>query len=276
MASFAKALAVLVLGLGLGASATGSRGGSLDFFSDDKCQDLIKAETAPIPLDVCMVASPLGRLTRSFRVDQKPYCPDGSRPSLLFYQDCACTDGVANWIPNANYGDYGNGSCQAGWGGDFLMFVLSCGEFKEPVRSVISFAATFPSPFTSTKPVGCPPLTGDASATTASGSAASDTAASATFGSAEATSMMDSSSDSSSSSSSSSSSRQDGDDSSSSSSSSSSTARGTRTKGASATGTHSQAAATTTSAAIGRYHEMEALYFTGYAGIFGLVSYFTL
>ncbi|EGR49777.1 uncharacterized protein TRIREDRAFT_105984 [Trichoderma reesei QM6a] len=270
MASIAKTLAVLVLGLGLGASATGSRGGSLDFFSDDKCQDLIKAETAPIPLDVCMVASPLGRLTRSFRVDQKPYCPDGSRPSLLFYQDCACTDGVANWIPNANYGDYGNGSCQAGWGGDFLMFVLSCGEFKEPVRSVISFAATFPSPSTSTKPVGCPPLTGDASATTASGSAASDTAASATFGSAEATSTTDSNSDSSSSS------RQDGDDSSSSSYSIPSTATGTRTKGASATGTHSQAAATTTSAAIGRYHEMGALYFMGYAGIFGLVSYFTL
>ncbi|PTB79935.1 hypothetical protein M440DRAFT_1467374 [Trichoderma longibrachiatum ATCC 18648] len=268
MTSIVKALAVLVLGLGLGASATGSRGGSLDFFSDDKCQDLIKAETAPIPLDVCMVASPLGRLTRSFRVDQKPYCPDGSRPSLLFFQDCACTDGVANWIPNANYGDYGNGSCQAGWGGDFLMFALSCGDFKAPERTVISFGATFPSALTSTKPVGCPPLTSDASATTSSGSAVLDTARSATLGSAEATPTADSSSDSSSSSS-----RQDAANSS---SSSSSTATGTRTKGAAATGTHSQAAATTTSAAIGRYHEMGALYFMGYAGVFGLISYFTL
>ncbi|TFA99000.1 hypothetical protein CCMA1212_009197 [Trichoderma ghanense] len=267
MASVAKAVAVLVLGLGLGASATGSRGGSLDFFSDDKCQNLIKAETAPIPLDVCMVASPLGRLTRSFRVDQKPYCPDGSRPSLLFFQDCACTDGVANWIPNANYGDYGNGSCQAGWGGDFLMFALSCGEFKAPERTVISFAATFPSPSTLTKPVGCPPLTSDASATAASGSAASDTARSATFGSAEATPTTDSSSDSSSSSS---------DQGAANSSSSSPAATGTRTNGVTATGTHSQAAATTTSAATGRCREMGALYVLGYAGVFGLVSYLTL
>ncbi|UKZ74346.1 hypothetical protein TrVFT333_002011 [Trichoderma virens FT-333] len=222
MASIAKTLAVLVLGLGLRVSATGSRGGSLDFFSDDKCQHRIQAETAPISLDVCMPASPLGELSRSFRVDQKPYCPDGSRPSLLFFQDCACTDGIANYIPNANYGDYGNGSCQAMWG--------------------------------------------DASATTPSASASdgSDTASATASGGSQATPTLDSSS-------SSSSSQQGGGN-----DSSPSSSTGTRTRVVQLTGTNSQAAATTTSAAMGRYYEMGTMYWVGYAGIFGVVSFLTL
>ncbi|QYS93080.1 hypothetical protein H0G86_000470 [Trichoderma simmonsii] len=262
MASIAKTLAVLAFGLGLRVSAAGSRGGSLDFFSDDKCQHRIQAETAPISLDVCMPASPLGELSRSFRVDEKPYCPDGSRPSLLFFQDCACTDGIANYIPNANYGDYGNGSCQAMWGGEYLMFALSCGEFKAPVRSVISFAATFPSSATTTKPLGCPPLTSDASATAPSSAAsdASDTAS----GSAQATPTLGSSSSSSSS--------QQG----AANDSSPSSSTGTRTRVVQPTGTSSQAAATTTSAAMGRYYEMGTMYWVGYAGIFGVVSFLAL
>lgn len=263
MASIAKTLAVLVFGLGLRVSATGSRGGSLDFFSDDQCHNRIQAETAPISLDVCMPASPLGQLSRSFRVDQKPYCPDGSRPSLLFFQDCACTDGIANYIPNANYGDYGNGSCQAVWGGEYLMFALSCGEFKAPVRSVISFAATFPSPFTSTKPVGCPPLTTGASATSATGSASAsaDSGSTATSANAQTTPTTDSSS----------SSQQGGVN-----ASSHVTTTGTRTKVVQATSAHSQTAATTTSAAIGRYNDMGIMYWMGYAGVFGVVSFLTL
>ncbi|KAL7961851.1 hypothetical protein V8C34DRAFT_272663 [Trichoderma compactum] len=255
MASVAKTLAVLAFGLGLRVSAAGSRGGSLDFFSDDKCQHRTQAETAPISLDVCMPASPLGELSRSFHVDEKPYCPDGSRPSLLFFQDCACTDGIANYIPNANYGDYGNGSCQAMWGGEYLMFALSCGEFKAPVRSVISFAATFPSSATTTKPLGCPPLTSDASATAPS-SATSDAS-----GSAQAPPRQGSSSSS-----------QQG----AANASSPSSSTGTRTRVVQPTGTSSQAAATTTSAAMGRYHEMEIMYWVGYAGIFSVVSFLTL
>ncbi|KAL6690745.1 hypothetical protein J3F84DRAFT_182426 [Trichoderma pleuroticola] len=260
MASIAKTLAVLAFGLGLRVSAAGSRGGSLDFFSDDKCQHRIQAETAPIALDVCMPASPLGELSRSFRVDEKPYCPDGSRPSLLFFQDCACTDGIANYIPNANYGDYGNGSCQAMWGGEYLMLTLSCGEFKAPVRSVISIAAaTFPSSVTTTKPLGCPPLTSGASATAPSSatSDASDTASA----SAQATPTQGSSSSS-----------QQG----AANASSPSSSTGTRTRVVQPTGTSSQAAATTTSAAIGRYHGMGIMYWVGYAGIFGVVSFLTL
>ncbi|KAL6830346.1 hypothetical protein V8C40DRAFT_240187 [Trichoderma camerunense] len=259
MASIAKTLAVLAFGLGLRVSAAGSRGGSLDFFSDDKCQHRIQAETAPIALDVCMPASPLGELSRSFRVDEKPYCLDGSRPSLLFFQDCACTDGIANYIPNANYGDYGNGSCQAMWGGEYLMFALSCGEFKAPVRSVISFAATFPSSATTTKPLGCPPLTSDASATAPS-SDASNTAS----GSAQAIPTLGSSSSSSPS--------QQG----AANDSSPSSSTGTRTRVVQPTGTSSQAAATTTSAAMGRYYQMGIMYWVGYAGIFGVVSFLTL
>ncbi|KAL7930388.1 hypothetical protein V8C35DRAFT_313129 [Trichoderma chlorosporum] len=242
MASIAKALAVLAFGLGLRVSATGSRGGSLDFFSDDQCQHRIQAETAPISLDVCVPASPLGQLSKSFRVDQKPYCPDGSRPSLLFFQDCACTDGIANYIPNADYGDYGNGSCQVMRGGEYLMFALSCGEFKAPVRSVIAFAATFPSPFTTTTPLGCPPLTSDAS----------DTATATGSGSAQATPTSGSSS------------------------SGSSSSTGTRTRAVQSTGTGSQAAATSKSAAIGQYYEMGTMYWMGYAGIFGVLSFLTL
>ncbi|RFU75132.1 hypothetical protein TARUN_7134 [Trichoderma arundinaceum] len=257
MTSIAKTLAVLIFGLGLRVSATGSRGGNLDFFSDDKCQHRIQAETAPIPLDVCMPASPLGQLSRSFRVDQKPYCADGSRPSLLFFQDCACTDGIANYIPNANYGDYGNGSCQALWGGEYLMFALSCGEFKAPVRTVISFAATFPSPSTTTKQLGCPALDSGASATTASGDV--DTAT--TSASSQATPTLDSSS----------SSRQ-----SAANASSPSGPSGTRTKVVQATSVRPQTSATTTSAAVGRYYEIGTMYWMGYAGIFGIVSLLTL
>ncbi|KAK4060804.1 uncharacterized protein Triagg1_10574 [Trichoderma aggressivum f. europaeum] len=259
MASIAKTLAVLAFGLGLRVSAAGSRGGSLDFFSDDKCQHRIQAETAPISLDVCMPASPLGELSRSFRVDEKPYCPDGSRPSLLFFQDCACTDGIANYIPNANYGDYGNGSCQAMWGGEYLMFALSCGEFKAPVRSVISFAATFPSSATTTKPLGCPPLTSDASATAPS--SATSGASDAASASAQATPTQGSSSSS-----------QQG----AANASSPSSSTGTRTRVVQPTGTSSQTAATTTSAAMGRHHEMGIMYWVGYAGIFGVVSFMTL
>lgn len=262
MASIAKTLAVLAFGLGLRVSAAGSRGGSLDFFSDDKCQHRIQAETAPISLDVCMPASPLGELSRSFRVDEKPYCPDGSRPSLLFFQDCACTDGIANYIPNANYGDYGNGSCQAMWGGEYLMFALSCGEFKASVRSVISFGATFPSTVTTTKPLGCPPLTSDASAT-ASSSATSDASDTAS-GSAQATPTLGSSSSSLSS--------QQG----AANDSSPSSSTGTRTRVVQPTGTSSQAAATTTSAAMGRYYGMGTIYWVGYVGVFGVVSFLTL
>lgn len=270
MAFIAKTLAVVAFGLGLHVSATGSRGGSLDFYSDDKCEDLLVAETAPIPLDVCMVSSPLGHITKSFRVKQKPYCPDGSRPSLLFFQDCACTDGVANWIPNADYGDYGNGSCQAGWGGDFLMFVLSCGEFQEPVRSVISFAATFPSTATTTKQVGCPALDNAAPATTGPPDASSSSSSEVDFwgwdstatgrsevfpsihpGAAPQPSAANASS------------------------SPAPTATGTRSTATQATNTQSQTTTTTSSAAIRRY-EMWALYWMGYAGVFGAVSYLLL
>ncbi|KAM0255612.1 hypothetical protein ACHAQJ_005617 [Trichoderma viride] len=266
MTSIAKTLAVLVFGLGLRVSAvTGSRGGNIDFFSDDQCKDRILAENAPIPLDVCMPASPLGHLTRSFRVDQKPYCQDGTRPSLLFFQDCACTDGVANYIPNANYGDYGNGSCQAGWGGDFLMFALSCGEFEGPVRSVISFAATWPAPPSSTTtPVGCPPLGSGASATAAAAAASGgeNEAGTATAGGVTATPTVDGSSSS--------------QQSAISNASSPPTTTGTRTKTVQATSVGPQTSATTTSAAIGRYYEMSTMYWMGYAGIFGVVSFLTL
>ncbi|EHK42749.1 hypothetical protein TRIATDRAFT_320112 [Trichoderma atroviride IMI 206040] len=262
MASIAKTLAVLAFSLGfsLHVSASGSHGGNLDFYSDDKCQDRIQAEAAPIPLDVCMPASPLGSLSRSFRVSQKPYCADGTtRPSLLFFQDCACTDGIANYIPDALYGDYGNGSCNALWGGEYLMFALSCGEFKAPVRSVISFASTFPGPSpTTTKPVGCPPLGSGASATataTATGGGGDDDeGATATAGGVMAAPTSDGSS------------------------SSSPTMTGTRTKVDHATSANSQtaAAATTSSAAVGRHDAVGLMYWTGFTAIFGAVLFLAL
>ncbi|KAM0450524.1 hypothetical protein ACHAO4_006503 [Trichoderma viride] len=264
MGSIAKTLSVLALSLGfsLRVSASGSHGGNLDFYSDDKCQDRIQAEAAPIPLDVCMPASPLGSLSRSFRVSQKPYCADGTtRPSLLFFQDCACTDGIANYIPDALYGDYGNGSCNALWGGEYLMFALSCGEFKAPVRSVISFAGTFPAPSpTTTKPVGCPPLgsgasaSATASATGGDGGGDDEGGATTTAGGVTAAPASDGSS------------------------SSNPTMTGTRTKVDHATSANSQtaAAATTSSAAIGRHDEAGLVYWTGFIVIFGVVSFLAL
>jgi hypothetical protein len=266
MASIAKTLTVLAFSLGfsLRVSATGSHGGNLDFYSDDKCQDRIQAEVAPIPLDVCMPASPLGSLSRSFRVSQKPYCADGTtRPSLLFFQDCACTDGIANYIPDALYGDYGNGSCNALWGGEYLMFALSCGEFKAPVRSVISFGATFTFPgptATTTKQVGCPPLGSGASATataTDGDSSGSDDegGATTTTGGVTATPTSDGGS-----------------------SNTSPSTTGSRTEFGHATTAHSQtaAAATTSSAAIGRYDEAGMMYWTGFTAVFGVVSFLAL
>lgn len=259
MPSIAKTLAVLAFSLGfsLRVSATGSHGGNLDFYSDDKCQDRLQAEVAPIPLDVCMPASPLGSLSRSFRVSQKPYCADGTtRPSLLFFQDCACTDGIANYIPDALYGDYGNGSCNALWGGEYLMFALSCGEFKAPVRSVISFGATFPAPSpTTTTPVGCPPLGSGASTTAA---AASTGGGDDNEGGATAAPTLDGSS---------------------SKLPSLPTMPGTRTKAVQTTSASSQtaaAAATTSSAAIGRYNEVGMTYWTSLTAIFGIVSFLAL
>lgn len=266
MVSIAKTLAALAfsLGFGLRVSATGSHGGNLDFYSDDKCQDRLQAEVAPIPLDVCMPASPLGSLSRSFRVSQKPYCADGTtRPSLLFFQDCACTDGIANYIPDALYGDYGNGSCNALWGGEYLMFALSCGEFKAPVRSVISFGATFPAPSpTTTTPVGCPPLGSGASAS-ATAAAASTTGGGkgdATTAASGVTAAPTS------------------DGSSSNIASLPPTMTGTRTKVGHATSANSQtaAAATTSSAAIGRYDEVGIMSWTGFTAIFGLASLLVL
>ncbi|PNP39339.1 hypothetical protein TGAM01_v202289 [Trichoderma gamsii] len=259
MAPIAKTLSVLAfLGFSLRVSAAGSHGGNLDFYSDDKCQDRIQAEAAPIPLDVCMPASPLGSLSRSFRVSQKPYCADGTtRPSLLFFQDCACTDGIANYIPDALYGDYGNGSCNALWGGEYLMFALSCGEFKAPVRSVISFAGTFPAPSpTTTKPVGCPPLGSGASATATATGVAGDDEGGATITAGGVTIAPTS----------------DG------SSSNSPALTGTRTKVDHATSANSQtaAAATTSSAAIGRHDEAGLMYWTGFTAIFGVVSFLAL
>lgn len=260
MASIAKTLSVLALGLGfsLRVSATGSHGGNLDFYSDDKCQDRIQAEAAPIPLDVCMPASPLGSLSRSFRVSQKPYCADGTtRPSLLFFQDCACTDGIANYIPDALYGDYGNGSCNALWGGEYLMFALSCGEFKAPVRSVISFGATFPAPSpTTTTPLGCPPLGSGSSATAAptGGNGDDENGATTTAGGVTAAPTSNGSS------------------------SSGPTMTGTRTKVDHATSANSQtaAAAKTSSAAVGRFDEMGMVYWTGFTAVFGVVSLLAL
>ncbi|GFP52943.1 hypothetical protein TASIC1_0002012700 [Trichoderma asperellum] len=267
MASIAKTLAVLALSLGfsLRVSATGSHGGNLDFYSDDKCQDRIQAEVAPIPLDVCMPASPLGSLSRSFRVSQKPYCADGTtRPSLLFFQDCACTDGIANYIPDALYGDYGNGSCNALWGGEYLMFALSCGEFKAPVRSVFSFAATFPAPSpTTTKPVGCPPLGSGTSAATATASTGGDDdkgGATVVSGGTTAAPTADKSS--------------------SNGPPFLPTLTGAIPITGHATSARSQTAAaattTTSSAAIGRYDEVGMMHWTGLTAVFGVVSFLTL
>lgn len=134
------------------ASAASLTTGSIEFFSDDACAKSILSRPNNIPRDVCLPASS-GVPGKAFIVKEKPYCSDGSRPSLLLFQDCGCTDGIANYIPNARYGDYGNGSCTPLLGGDFVTFVLSCGEFKAPVRSMIEFSATFPSESTSTREV---------------------------------------------------------------------------------------------------------------------------
>ncbi|KAL6900185.1 hypothetical protein GGI43DRAFT_61386 [Trichoderma evansii] len=264
MASIAKTLAVLALSLGLSlrVSAAGSRGGTFDLYSDDKCQDLIEAKPAPIPLEVCMPSSPLGTLLKSFRFTEKPYCSDGTtRPELYFFQDCDCQNGVANWAPNANYGDYGNGSCQANWGGEFLMFVLTCGEYDIPRPSRITFAATFPAPTpTTTKQVGCPPLGSDTSApSVAASTGGGDDEGGATAAAGGVTAAPTSGA-------------------SSSDILSLPTMPGTKSKGVQATSASSQtaAAAKASSVAIGRYDEVGMVYWTGLTAVFGVVSFLAL
>ncbi|OAQ72870.2 hypothetical protein VFPPC_00725 [Pochonia chlamydosporia 170] len=165
------AILALVLCLLTIASTTDIQAGSIEFFSDDDCTKSLLTKPNNIPRDQCLLASP-DQPGRAFLVKEKPYCADGTRPSLLLYQDCGCTDGVANYIPNARYGDYGNGSCTPLLGGDFVMFVLDCGEFKRPIRSRIEFSATFPSDSTSTRQA-C--SMGSTSATATGGNTAAET-----------------------------------------------------------------------------------------------------
>lgn len=147
--------------------------GSVEFFSDDACTQVILDRPNNIPRDVCLpgTSSAPGK---AFRVKDRPYCEDGTRPSLLLYQDCTCDDGVANAAPDAQWGDYADGSCIPLLGGEFWTFVLYCGKFDVPTRTAISFSATFPGPAPSTP--ACSFVTagsGSSSSSSATGSAAS-------------------------------------------------------------------------------------------------------
>ncbi|KAH8805243.1 hypothetical protein F5884DRAFT_798812 [Xylogone sp. PMI_703] len=138
-------------------AASSSTSGKIQIFSDYACADQVVSDSSPIPFNVCLPGSVANERSHSFIVPEKPYCHDGHRPDLLLFQDPCCTDGVADYTPNALYGDYGNGSCQALLGGDFVAYVFSCGDYPVPQRTVISAAFTFPAPpTTSSVFTGCP------------------------------------------------------------------------------------------------------------------------
>ncbi|RFU32261.1 hypothetical protein B7463_g4071, partial [Scytalidium lignicola] len=151
------------------ATATSSSSGKIELFSDESCTDQVSSKSSPIPLDVCILGSATGERSYSFIVPDKPYCEDGNRPDLVLFQDPCCTDGVANYIPNALYGDYGNGSCQPLLGGDFVAYVFSCGDFPIPTPSILSIHFTFPAPSSTTSMFqGCPATSSYAQSTSLS------------------------------------------------------------------------------------------------------------
>ena len=140
-------------------SATESSSGSITIFSDLSCTDVVVSHSGTIPLDTCIPASSTGNFSTNFIVNEKPFCEDGARPDLVLFEDPCCNGySIANYIPNANYGDYGNGSCQHPNGAGFRALVFVCGQFQVPAPSII--AATFnfpssPSQTSSTIPLEC-------------------------------------------------------------------------------------------------------------------------
>ncbi|KAH8898605.1 hypothetical protein GQ53DRAFT_357941 [Thozetella sp. PMI_491] len=119
--------------------------GSITIFSDNSCTDQVISTSGSVPLDACIPASTSGDLSTTFIVSQKPFCQDGHRPDLVLFEDPCCGgNAIANYIPNANYGDYGDGSCQHLIGGGFRALVFVCGKFQVPTPSVIAASFTFP------------------------------------------------------------------------------------------------------------------------------------
>ena len=120
--------------------------GSIAVFSDSSCTDTVVSLSGSVALDACVPASTTGNLSITFIIGEKPYCQDGNRPDLVLFEDACCAGyAIAHYIPNANYGDYGNGSCQHLIGGGFRAFVFVCGEFQIPTPSSIMASFTFPS-----------------------------------------------------------------------------------------------------------------------------------
>jgi hypothetical protein len=157
--------------------------GSIAIFADESCHESVLTDSPEIPLEKCLPATTSGEISLSFIVSEKPFCADGSRPDLLQFDDPCCINGIANWAPNALYGDYGNGSCQYWGGAGFRSMVFSCGEFELAHQpTVISLSVTFPAPPHSTisLPEQCPGSVFIAPSTTGGASAATFTGGIAT------------------------------------------------------------------------------------------------
>ncbi len=145
-----------IVGVLIYPSGADSSPGSIAIFSDASCTDLVVSQSGSVPLDACIPGSATGGLSLTFIVSDKPFCDDGHRPDLVLFEDPCCSGyAIADYIPNARYGDYGNGSCQHLIGGGFRAAVFVCGKFQVPTPSVIAASYTFPSPSqTSATPLG--------------------------------------------------------------------------------------------------------------------------
>lgn len=181
MSTFPRRLIVpilcLVSALASVATAAFSKG-SIAIFADESCHESVLIDSPTIPLEKCLPATTSGKMSLSFVVSEKPFCADGSRPDLLQYDDPCCNNGIANWAPNALYGDYGNGSCQYWGSAGFRSMVFSCGEFEQAHQpTAISLSFTFPAATQSTisLPDQCPGSVSLAPSTTGSASAAMPT-----------------------------------------------------------------------------------------------------
>ena len=166
--SFGIVSVLCLAGAAASVASVSSSEGSIVVFSDDNCHDRVVSDSPTIPLEKCLPATTSGDMSLSFIVSEKPFCADGSRPNLYQFDDPCCGNPIANWAPDANYGDYGNGSCQHLLGGGFRSMVFTCGDFDVHQPTVISYSFPAPTHSTISLPDQCPGSMSMAPSTTAS------------------------------------------------------------------------------------------------------------
>ncbi|KAI0388086.1 hypothetical protein F5Y04DRAFT_17446 [Hypomontagnella monticulosa] len=109
-----------------------SKTGNITLFSDTNCQEPVYVNNFILGIETCggdNADTPYLDPFRSYILNERPWCKDGSRPSFDIFSDATCLDLTVSNEPGPRFEEIENPICVAP--GDFKGMAFRCDESEE-------------------------------------------------------------------------------------------------------------------------------------------------